>query len=387
MDLRSLGGGARVGGKPYIETLLAVMAYLILRRYRISPEIARKIPGWLLGVSVFGALASAIGIFFPYTGNFLGRFYSPFYPQDLGVEASESQIILLTTIGVERLSFLANPGAILVLYIVSGINPAKLIAPGNLRSLGIYVLGVIMILLSGFRSNLTGVLLYTTVSVAFREKFVGVVKIFFCILTVMTIGIIVSYTPFHLPFAVQRALSFLPGHWDVDAVKDAANSNDWRMEMWKTVLTSDKYIHNKILGDGFGFLREDYEKSLDLMQGTVQLSQTDMQQEMFMINGDLHSGPVTSIRFVGYVGLALFYPMLVYLAMFAYKILNECMRTPFQFYAFFIVIPILIWPFSFLFIFGDYKTDISGLIFTAGILKMLQNSVTNYKDKMRVVTK
>ena len=56
-----------------------------------------------------------------------------------------------------------------------------------------------------------------------------------------------------LPPNIQRSLSFLPGTWDQRIRDDANESTDWRVEMWIEVLSSDRYIHDKILGDGLGF--------------------------------------------------------------------------------------------------------------------------------------
>ena len=374
-----LGEGDRVGGKPYIETILTLIGYLMLKNYKITPKLAQKLPGWLVWVSAFGALAGAIGVYLPNIGNDLGKCYSAFYPNGMGMAATVGQLIALNEFGVDRLTFLAPLGSIMILYVISATSPSSLISPRNLRMLIVYGVGGILILLSGFRSQLIVILCQTAISVGVREKFIGVIKTVFLAIVVLTICVLASYTPLHLPFSFQRTLSFLPGNWDKDASKDAEGSSEWRFEMWQTVLSSDKYIHHKVLGDGFGYLRADYERSIDLMLGNTQLGATDMQQEMFMINGDLHSGPVSSIRFVGVIGLLIFLILMIHLATYAYRVLQECLGTPFQFYAFFITIPILLWPFSFIFIFGDYKSDIGVALITSGIIKMIQNSVRDYK--------
>jgi hypothetical protein len=49
----------------------------------------------------------------------------------------------------------------------------------------------------------------------------------------------------------------LPGEWDPDAKDDAEDSAEWRYDMWNIVLSTDTYIHNKLLSDGLGF--RDYE--------------------------------------------------------------------------------------------------------------------------------
>jgi hypothetical protein len=371
--------GGRVGGKPYIDVILSLMAYFILSRYKISAEVARKLPGWLVAVTAFTTLAGGIGVYFPEVGNILGQFYSTFYPNGVGVAATQDQIFTLNTPDVERLTFVAAFGMALVLYVVSMVSPTKLLALGNLRKLGAYAAGIILILLSGFRSDLTMVMMQTMLAGALREKFLGIVKVTIISLFIIMLGILVIYTPIRLPLAVQRSLSFLPGNWEQVASSDAQGSSDWRFEMWSTVLTSDKYIHNKTLGDGFGFLRADYERGIDLMMGQQQLTETDMQQEMFMLNGDFHSGPVSTIRCVGYLGLVLFFPLLISLARYVYNITRECAGTPFQHFSLFAGIPLLLLPLTFIFIFGDFKSDLVTVIFSTGVFHMISNSVKAYK--------
>ena len=52
-------------------------------------------------------------------------------------------------------------------------------------------------------------------------------------------------------------------------------------------------------------------------------------QENMLISGDFHSGPVSTIRFVGYVGLALFFPLLVGIAVYAARLIKRAKGTPY----------------------------------------------------------
>ena len=96
---------------------------------------------------------------------------------------------------------------------------------------------------------------------------------------------------------MQRTLSFLPGHWDSRAVKDATGSTEWRLEMWRDIPKGTQYISDKIMGDGFGFSRAE----LSAME-RQKFATGGMQQEDFMIIGAFHNGPLSAIRFVGVVG-------------------------------------------------------------------------------------
>ena len=56
-----------------------------------------------------------------------------------------------------------------------------------------------------------------------------------------------------LPPNVQRALTFLPGTWEQRYKDDAEGSTEWRVEVWKVALFTERWIKNKWLGDGLGF--------------------------------------------------------------------------------------------------------------------------------------
>ena len=370
----SVFSGDRVGGKPYIDVTLAVMAYLILSRFKISASRSKQLPYWMLASVFVASVAGAIGTFFPDVGVRLGAIYDGFNPTTVG-ESMHSEVIT----GETRLAFLQSLGTNLVLIIISKINPLNLFMLANFGSLLIYFSGLIMILLSGFRNALMSSLLYTSAAIIIRERFNGFIKISIFGSILLSLIFAASYSPFKLPFTFQRAFSFLPGDWDQDAVNDAKGSSDWRYEMWKMVLSTDKYIKNKTLGDGFGFRRNDYEIMVDAQNGLGSGFFGEAQQEAFMINGDFHSGPVSSIRFVGYVGLALFLPLIFIMAKAGFQLIMKARGTPFQFCAFYLGIPILTYPFFFIFLFGDYRGDLIAVLFNVGMMKMLSASLSDYK--------
>jgi hypothetical protein len=365
-------GGDRVGGKPYVDVALGLMCYLILRGQRISGSLAMKLPKYVLMASIFTAVAGAIGFFLPQVGDELSYFYSDF--SSSGTLGISSNAISNFSSGT-RWIFAQSLGISLILYVVSACNPARLMDINNLKFGVTYLLGIVAILASGFRSALIQVLLMTTVAVWMRERIMGLFKIIITVFVLASGAVAISYLPIKLPTTFQRALSFLPGNWDQVAILDAQDTTDWRLEMWKMILSSDRYIHNKILGDGFGYLRADYERSLEIASGKQQLSQTDAQQEMFMIDGDYHSGPLGAIRFVGVVGLALFLPLLFLSVKMAMSLIGASQGTGYQFCSYFFSLPVMILPLFFVFVIGDYRQDLVALMFSVGMMRMLKNSI------------
>jgi hypothetical protein len=365
-----LGSGERVGGMPYVNVLLGTLGYLILSRVRITPEYARKLPLWILAVTAFSALAGAVAFFTPQVGIILGRVYSSFAPTSL-----EDEIIA----GKTRLTFFSGLGVQLILYVVAQTNPLSLIHIRHLGALCLYLSGLFMIFLSGFRGAILSSILYTTLAVFLSERFLGMVKIALAVIVLISGAILLSFTNINLPQTAQRALCFLPGNWDPEAVDSAKDSSEWRFEMWEIALTSDKYIHNKIFGDGFGYMRADYERGIDVMYGRTSLRADEARQEMYLLDGDFHSGPISAVKVVGYLGLTLLIPLLAIFAKMGYRLIRISNGTPYEFCCLFICIPIIIYPFVYIFIFGEFKAVLVYIMISVGVMKMLQKSIANLK--------
>ncbi len=98
-----------------------------------------------------------------------------------------------------------------------------------------------------------------------------------------------------------------------------------------------------------------------------------------MITGGVHSGPVSTIRSLGYVGLLVLLVFTSAIAVRAYKIIRRAMGTPFQRLAFFLCLPSVVEPVFFVFVFGAPEESIPGGLFAMGILQMLKNSLDDYQ--------
>ena len=375
VGVAAIGGSARVGGKPYVDVTLGLMAYLMLSRFRISPKFASALPMYMVFVSAFTAFAGGVAMLVPSAGFVLGKFYSAFLDSSYYAGGDAVQAV----VGETRLGFLTGLGSSLILFCISSVNPIQLIRIQNLKLLVFYCSGYILILLGGFRNGIIAAVLQTAVAIFIRDRFVGIVKFLFLAFIIALGGILLSYSSVNLPYTFQRALCFLPGNWDETAKSDARGSSEWRFEMWKMALTSDKYIKSKFLGDGFGFLREDFERGVDMMLGRTSLAANEVEQEQFMLGGDFHSGPVSTIRFVGYVGLVLFLILLVKSVSCGTNLIRKATGTPFQKISLFIGIPIIIYPIFFVFVFGDYRTAIVDLLYYVGMMKLLTFSLQDYQ--------
>ena len=366
-------GGERVGGKPYVDVALGFMSYLFLRRESISAELSKRIPFWVVFFSIITACIGATGYFFPGIGDRLALMYSKF---------SSTGTIGLVAVDISdfssgiRWEFMQELGLTLTLYSVSLCNPTRFINVSNIKYLLIYLIGIIAILTSGFRSAMIYAMFTTTISSVISDRFLGGVKAVAVIICV-ALGAITTfiYFPFEMPMTFQRTLCFLPGNWNQEAIKSAEDSTNWRTEIWVTSLTSDKYIHNRLFGDGFAYLRTDYERAMDVNLGRINLSNTEAQQEMFILAGDFHSGPVGSVKFVGFIGLMLFLIFQFSAFRKAVSLIRLARNTDYQLYAFFYCIPVIVMPLYFVFVVGDYRQDLVMTFFYLGMMHILKNSI------------
>jgi hypothetical protein len=137
------------------------------------------------------------------------------------------------------------------------------------------------------------------------------------------------------------------------------------------MLSSNKYIQNRWFGDGFGFSMRNYQL---MMAAQARGGEAGM-QETFMIVGQVHSGPISAIRFVGYVGLLLHLGFIFAMAREAWRLCKATRGTFLQPLTFYVCIPIIWEPFNFVFIFGAYEFALPAALFGTGMLKMLRNTV------------
>ena len=100
-----------------------------------------------------------------------------------------------------------------------------------------------------------------------------------------------------------------------------------------------------------------------------------------MISGGVHSGPISTIRYVGYVGLAIFLVLLVLLSVRAARLIRRAQGTPFFPLALSFGMGTVLMPFSFIFIFGAFESDLPAVILTVGFQRLLENSLEAYEGK------
>jgi len=371
VGVRALGSSL-VGGKPYIDFLLAVMAYIILSRCRIDARQARLIPWWNMALVVATGLIATLVVFVPSVGMVLGKFYSAFSTFGIAEEGAPD-----VEVGETRLVTLNNAGSALVLFALSIASPFEFLRATNLKLFASYLTGILMILLSGFRNGIFTAFALTGLASVIRDRFVGAVKIGMIMFMLATSFVGLNFLGLTLPLTAQRALSFLPGDWDPRAVQAADVSTEWRVHMWDVALASDQYIRNRLFGDGFGFTSQEFEMMMNQhyrMGGGFQGE--DAKIESHLIQGSFHSGPLSAIKRVGYIGLPLLLLFMTMLAVYYWRLIRQTQGSDYELITMYFGMPMIILPVTYIFLFGQYD-DINVMLFSLGMMKMLNTSFEN----------
>ena len=363
-------GGDSVGARPYAFFMAALVSCLILSTLKI-PAADLK---WIIRLSIFGSIVSfaiqSVGFFVPRVSQVLGG-NSP-EAVSLGSEQQGEYGVNAAT----RIGFLGFAGRDLSLWVSSFISPLRacfhpLWAPLVLISLAFAAL-------SGFRNEIAAVGFTYLISLAYRGGFISVfISTMALVMGIVLLSVVNLATP--LPANVQRAVSFLPGTWDQVYVKDSQGSTDWRVDMWKEALFTDFWIQNKILGDGLGMTKQElnYIKSLSELQtvGVKGSANLTRQQEIMMASGAYHSGPVSTVRVIGYVGLFILLLAQIRLAVHAHRQIQRAKNTEWFPLTLFIGIPLIWAPIFFVLIFGDFGAAVASLLMGAAMVRILENNL------------
>jgi len=357
----------KVGGRPYLNVAIGFVAYFVLSRAKLGPRLAGILPwGAVFGSMVegiLGVLAAKLPIAVPYVMRF---YVSDAFTEWVNPNAATNAEVS----GSGRKPMLMYFGGPLASALYARYRALTLINPLYFIRCIAFIGACVLVLLSGFRSAVLSIAAGFIIATYARDGFRAVARLAAIGAPILIIIIALQGVLFELPLPAQRALSFLPGRWDYVAVAEARGSTEWRVEMWRTVLSSNRYIENKILGDGFGFTQVEMQ-----IRNIGNIATPEEMQERYMVTGGFHSGPVSSIRYVGVVGLVLFVTLLVLLAKRAWLLMTKTRGTPYEFLAFFIGIPIVYEPFNFIVVFGAFDSAFPQALLGAGMLKMLENSL------------
>ena len=355
----NLFGASSVGARPYFMVGMAFLSSLILGNIIVRPNEIR----WAFRLSIIGSIAGV-----PLTAFRSGIGVGPAaFEQGNAIDDGRDST---------RIGSLGVLSSIAARVSVSFISPLRALLHPFWAPVILFCFAAAT--MSGYRNFVAYVGLIFLVGLAYRSGRIAVIVstvVFALVLALLAFVNIVS----PLPPNVQRTLSPFPGTWEQRHVDAAETSTEWRVEMWEEALFTDYWIQNKILGDGLGFtsrelrLMEDMDARGSYLGG--QGSGLRPQQEIMMLQGSYHSGPVQTVRTVGYVGLAVLLVAMIRLAVHAHRQIIRCRGTEWYSLALYICIPAIVLPPYFILIFGEFGKDVSAVFFSYALISLLEKNL------------
>jgi hypothetical protein len=360
-------GSERVGGRPYFDIVIGLLAYWVLSRAHADLLLAPKLPFFVLTTQLFEMSLNMLAFHVPKTAPFLTTIYNGVDPSQYEAQDVYNRVPGAPTSG--RQSYLLAFGQSLALICCSFWRPLTLITPIYWARFVIFAFSLVFVGLSGFRSGLLTIAGFVVISSIIRRGKTEVIPMALFGAAAMGIVLLLHGTVIDLPLSIQRTLSFLPGRWDPIAVRDAKDSTAWRLAIWKMMLTESQFVESKWFGDGFGFS----QRQLAVMRS--QRVYGEMTLDDVATVGSVHSGPLSTIRYAGYFGLALYVIFIVGIAVKAWNIAQRSKDTPYFSVALFVCVPLVLHPFIYIFVVGGFEGALPASMFGLGMLKMLHNSI------------
>lgn len=153
--------------------------------------------------------------------------------------------------------------------------------------------GFIFIGISGHRISIMKAFFFFLIIFVFSEKKKYVNTLIIVLIFLFTIGLFANQLVFFLPLSFQRALSFIPGlSISPEAFERAAESLDWRINMWK--VAAEEIPRYLFMGKGYSI------SSSELYA----LSAYDpLAISVFMLTSNFHNGPLDLLIGFGLFGL------------------------------------------------------------------------------------
>lgn len=269
-----------VGGQDYIFCLGAICYYLFLSVIPLKLESVLKVLKIAFWVSL------VVTIFMCVKGLVFGSATQA----ELMESATSSRFGAFAPLSLKICYFLFAK------YTFIGI----IISPWKLLLVLVSFVGVA---LSGFRSHFMQIAVYITVAALVHKN---ILQLLFVAIFAWAGCLFFANEDVvdKLPYGIQRVLSSVPGvEIDNAATKEAEGSLEWRYEMWEWAFNpSTGYIKDYTFGDGYGHSLARYQaRQVAASLGLVYLGDN----RLFAEDGIWHSGYITTIHRIGYVGLVL----------------------------------------------------------------------------------
>lgn len=327
----SIFGTDTVGGKNYFLFAITCASAFLLCFLRVPASQLAAIFRLSVVGGIMNFVINIIGQLVPIVGFYTGATYA------IPTASSGAGEAMMDSGAANRIDSVAGASRNFALWISSVVSPVA----GLIRPLwGLLILATLVGgSLSGYRSALITVITIFALGTLYRG---GRGQVVLGLFGAFAFIIILAFTnAIHpLPPNVQRALTFLPGTWEERYKLDAQGSTEWRTEIWEEVLLTDRWISNKVLGDGLGFSAAELRAQINAKDGRLSgISGFDANRENILASGNYHSTAVNAVRNCGYLGLVVLLVVMFRLVVHAHRLIRRCRGTPWHTLSLFLGLP------------------------------------------------
>jgi hypothetical protein len=277
--LRSMGGET-VGGRRYVEILMAILGYFALTAREIPFERAYR---WL-GLFQLSGAVTAVSILYGHISslfNFIFLFLPVMMIDGVGDSFGPDSS---STLAYRPL---AGAGGVVFGFILARYGIRQMMAPGRKWVFVIFCAVSLATMFSGSRLALVSMAMIFGIQFWLEGLFRTRLFLFFTLFFVLLASFTVVFAA-KLPLSMQRALTVLPVQVDPVVRANAEGSSEWRREIWQVVVPQiPQYL---LLGKGYVISGADYSFITD--SAFTAWRADDLAAT---IAGDYHNGPLSVI--------------------------------------------------------------------------------------------
>jgi hypothetical protein len=357
------------GGKPYFIFAFAFIAYYIIAIANTNIKVWCWAVILYLTFSVGDGAINALSGIFPGFGAQVIPFYS-----NVGYDSATTGYKI--DLSQSRFTEVAQLGSILGLMACTLWRPLSALNLTKPWRFLVTAGAVVATSLGGFRGSLGSLFVNFVLASSIRKKWLDIFLAGFIALLILS-ALIATGSIRELPYGAQRMLSFLPLDIASNIKADADGSSDERFEMWRTALESDRYIKNKLLGDGFNMNARELQAMRNQTENGPQIYRT--WTEAALETGAYHGFHVEAIRNTGVVGLLFATMALLVFMRYSWRVIQAHRNQHYWGLVLFICMPYLIHPFWYWLVFGSYKAVFPQVIAMAGMIKLIYAMINQEK--------
>ena len=289
-------GSEVYGGKKYAYLFAGIACFFALTARRIPPEKA----GLYMGLFLLSSLPAALSDLAAIIPNGFRFIYMLIPTSSAGMDDMGNYDNL--ELGVSRLSGVSFAAISFYMWMLARYGIRGIFLTGRFSRILLFLMSFVLIGMGGYRSFILQAMAIF-ILLFFLERLHRSPLVFIFILAGAMLSLAVVPLAHKLPFVIQRGLYFLPLEFNPEAVAEAKDSSEWRIDLWTSLLP--EVPHHLLLGKGYAITPETFSEMMD--NGSLSISkQVDSSQQSLSLSSDFHNGPLSVILPFGVWGTIAF---------------------------------------------------------------------------------